>query len=546
MKIMKKIEIFKIPFLALMAIISSIIIITSTSQISVLLNNLFQELNDYGIPVKNTIRFFCIVYILRAVFKLVRNHITAYIGNYSVNVFRESAIRSLIQTCQEPKELAKEYSILTYDLTAITELLSWRTFVFLEDMMILFLAIRNIWRFQPSIAIFITFMLLIILTVSFVLGACLQTGIKSMKDSISDLSGFMRENILNQKIVRAYNAQNQQYKRFQSICEENKKSQQVIRDENKKWIPMMEGLAQSALFLSLGVGIVFVIIGKNTIGFLALLNGYLFLLTSVAADIGNLMYFFVNSRDSVKRLLSIFLIKKQNCDKIGGIIGDYCLNLSITAPVLYADDTPLLRNINVDFKEGEITVIRGATGSGKTVLTDSITGLRFGKDFEIYWNDKAISEVCLEEYWSHIGYALQKPVFFRANIQDNILLWKTGISEQWLEQLKESLCLDFIDGLECGFETMINSDSNFLSGGEKQRICLARALAANPQIIVVDDALQAIDKRIQKKILKFFSVLKRNHIIIIVSSDEDILEYADCIYQIEGHHLKREERGDVI
>lgn len=542
--IIKQSKMKKIIVLLLLAFASSTIIVISTTQISVLLNQLYQELADYETPLFKTLLFFSIAYVLRSAFKLVRNHITAYIGNHLVNVIREFSISSLILNHGNENEAAKQYTILTYDLNAIAELLSWRTFVFLEDLMILCFAISKIWGYHPSIAAFIVVILLCIGTLSFYLGRNLDSRIKRLKQTITEMSGFMRENLLNQKIVRAFQVEAIQYQKFYKTCDNNEKVQIEIQKVNQQWIPLMDSLGQAALFVSLGIGILFLIKGQGTIGFLALLNGYLFLLTNVAADLGNLVYFFMNSKESITRVHSILQAVPAPDEKSNREL-DGLLGIKAEWGDIKIHDRLLFSVGEAVFPTDKIIVITGETGVGKTVFADQIAGLGKEKNFNLYWNDQKITNDLKEVYWEKTGYDLQQNHFFHESILENIYLWQKN-DDRSLNQLAEHSCLDFVYRLENGFNTLINSDCNFLSGGEKQRICLARALAKEPEILIIDDALQAIDVNNKRQILEYLKEYKKGRVIIIISSEENVIEYADMIYEIIGNKIRRKQNGGRI
>lgn len=533
-EIIQQSKIEKMIGMVLLALASSTIIVISTTQIAILLNQLYQELADYKKPLYATIVTFVIAYSLRSIFKLARNHITAYMGNHLVNVIRECSMLSIIQSCGQEADTAKQYTILTYDLNAIAEILSWRTFVFLEDLMILFFAIWKIWGYHHSIAVFLMIILILICTLSFYLGKSLNPKIKALKNSITEISGFMRENLFNQKIVRAFHVEKNQFEKFQKLCKSNQQILIELQQINQKWIPLMDSLAQSALFISLGAGAFFLIKGNGTIGFLALLNGYLFLLTNVAADLGNLIYFFMESKESIRRIGSVVRVisdkEKKNVD-----LGTP-FSLRAEWDELKINDQLLFSAGTITFQKDKITVIKGKTGAGKSVFADHLAGIGTEESFRLYWNGRKITNDLKKAYWEKIGYDLQKYCFFHESILENIYLWnEKGRSD--LQQLIKHSCLEFVSELKDGFHTLINSDCNFLSGGEKQRICLARVLAKEPKVLIIDDGLQAIDRENKKRILEYLNDYKQGRIVIIISADADVGEHADDIYTMENNKI---------
>ena len=539
-RILRQSKTEKIIVLALLALASSATIVISTTQIAVLLNQLYQELADLKEPLYGTMVAFVIAYSLRSIFKLVRNHITAYMGNHLVNGIRELSVSSIIQAHGRGTDMTKQYTILTYDLNAIAEILSWRTFVFLEDLMILLFAIWKTWGYHPTIAVFLMVTLMLICFLSFYLGKCLNPNIIALKNHIARISGFMRENLFHQKTVRAFHVEKMQLKQFKELCKRNEETLMELQKMNQRWIPLMDVLAQSALFLSLGMGVFFLIKRNGTMGFLALLNGYLFLLTNVAADMGNLIYFFMESRESIRRVGGIAPTSSEE-EKKNVDLGRP-RSLKAEWEELRINEQLLLTAGTAVFPKDTITVIKGETGAGKTVFADQLAGLGEEVSFQLYWNGQIIPRDWKESYWKKIGYDPQKACFFHESILENIYLWSEEGRGNF-EQLVSNSCLEFVSELKGGFNTFINSDCNFLSGGEKQRICLARALAKEPEVLIIDDGLQAIDRENKQRILEYLDCLKRGRIIIIISADEDVSEYADRIYIMKNKKITQIKGG---
>lgn len=537
-----------IVFFMAISLICSVFIVLSTIAVPRYLEASMQKLGEGEALDSSLLGMFAFAYFIRALFKLLRNHITTYMGNLLTNRLREAGAAAVVKGHGSSGNVADIYSRLTYDLTAVTELLSWRTFVFLENLAILVSAIVIIAGHSLFVALWMAALFLAIFVCSALFGAHLQGHIRKVKASVADLNGFIRETLQNQRILRAYGAEGWQRSRFEKKNEDNKKSQREMRRCNAFWIPVMETISQITVILSLGMAAWLVLYGKNEMGFLALLNGYLSILITVTVDLGGLVHFFISSRDSVRNLRKMTAgeerLSGKDKDKGAEELPKELKQLFFQAGELKAGGKRLFQDVELSFEPGTMTVISGFTGCGKTALADALAMTGMEQGAAIFWNGVLIGEDRQKEYWKRVGYSMQVPCFFQGTLKENIVL-NRNVAEKELRRLSAVCHLDFVEDLEKGFSTVLNSESNFLSGGEKQRICLARALAGNPDILILDDALQAIDRRTREKILAYLGEWKTGHIVVCFSSDFMEQDAADRVLFIQDGKLIPKENAEA-
>jgi ATP-binding cassette subfamily B protein len=207
-------------------------------------------------------------------------------------------------------------------------------------------------------------------------------------------------------------------------------------------------------------------------------------------------------------------------------------NLSFTYPG--AGNEPVLKNINLKIPEGKITAIVGMSGSGKTTLIKLF--LRFYESYkgDIYLgaaNFKTISP----KYWRSIcGAVMQDNFIFNANIRKNITVTDDKIDEErLLHACKVANIQPFIDSLPLGFYTKLGAEGNGISGGQKQRLSIARAVYKNPEFIFFDEATNSLDANNEKVILENLQQFFQNKTVIVVAHRLSTVKNADKIVVLD-------------
>ena len=197
------------------------------------------------------------------------------------------------------------------------------------------------------------------------------------------------------------------------------------------------------------------------------------------------------------------------------------------------NENPTLKNINLTIKKNEIHGISGDSGSGKTTLVNVLLGLLKPFDGEI-----SIDGVVINKDFSFnkiVGYVPQNTLILDDSLKNNIV-FGSNPNEIDLNWIKECINLvelkDFYESLDKGLETILGEDGSKISGGQKQRIGLARALYSKPEIIVLDEATNALDNKTESLILKTVVKLNNKITFIIISHDDKVLNICNKIFKI--------------
>jgi ATP-binding cassette subfamily B protein len=198
-----------------------------------------------------------------------------------------------------------------------------------------------------------------------------------------------------------------------------------------------------------------------------------------------------------------------------------------------------LKNILINIPKNAKIGIIGQSGSGKSTLVDIICGFRGLKEKNILVDGKPILSN-LAGWHKIIGYIPQNIVILNQSLRENILFGssKNNFPDKEIKKILKQVNLDrFLKKLPNGLSQIINEDGHNISGGEKQRIGIARALLNNPEIIILDEATSSLDSFTENKILSSIKNLKKT--IIIISHRVNTLNFCDKVYSIDNNTLKR-------
>jgi ATP-binding cassette subfamily B protein len=313
------------------------------------------------------------------------------------------------------------------------------------------------------------------------------------------LNKVINESILGAAIIRVVNSQQSEYNKF---FEANTKA----RDFGLSILKLFAGLIPVITFSSniaaltiLALGGHFVITGSMSLGNFAAFNSYLAMLIFPILIIGFMSNVIAQATASYQRISNV--IESPDVPETGTITKELDGATSVqNVNVLYGQ-TPVLRDISFEVEPGSRIAIIGPTAAGKTQLLYLLTGLIKPTSGTIKFDGHSIDEYKSETFYKQVGFVFQDSIIFNMSIRENIAFSDT-VTDASLERSIETAELkDFVNDLPEKLSTIISERGSSLSGGQKQRIMLARALALNPKILLLDDFTSRVDNNTEKKIL---------------------------------------------
>jgi ATP-binding cassette subfamily B protein len=359
---------------------------------------------------------------------------------------------------------------------------------------------------------------------------------KKSREVIDWLNKVINESILGASLIRILNSQIPEYQKFLAANTTSKDLGLSIISLFAALIPVISFMGNMALLTVLTLGGHLVIAGDMTLGDYAAFNSYIAVLIFPIMVIGFMSNVIVLATASYQRVQVVIEAKEPL--ETGYYEGPISGNVELRKVALYYGEKPALKNINLLIGKGSKTALIGPTAAGKSQLLYLLTGLIKPNEGEILFDGKTIDSYRKDDFYRQVGLVFQDSIIFNLSIRENIA-FSRQISDEKIEKVIRTAELkSFIDTLPKKLDTIISERGTSLSGGQKQRIMLARALALDPSILLLDDFTARVDGRTAHKIMENIQVSYPGITIITVTQRIATVEhYEQIILLMEGEIL---------
>jgi ATP-binding cassette subfamily B protein len=323
---------------------------------------------------------------------------------------------------------------------------------------------------------------------------------KESRGVIDWLNKVINESIMGAAIIRVVNSQQLEYNKFLEANTKAKTLGLSILRLFAGLIPVITFTANMAMLTILVLGGHFVITGNMSLGNFAAFNSYLAMLIFPILVIGFMSNVIAQATASYDRINNV--IEAPETPEKGTITTPLRGEIEVeNVNVLYGQ-TPVLRDVSFTVAAGSRIAVIGPTAAGKTQLLYLLTGLTKPSSGTIHFDGHSIEEYNSEAFHQQVGFVFQDSIIFNMSIRENIAFSDT-VTDASLEKAIETAELKaFIGTLPEGLSTVVSERGSSLSGGQKQRIMLARALAINPAILLLDDFTARVDNNTEQRILE--------------------------------------------
>ncbi|EFW89798.1 MULTISPECIES: ABC transporter ATP-binding protein [Streptococcus] len=366
--------------------------------------------------------------------------------------------------------------------------------------------------------------------------------------AFSELNNKVQESVSGIKVIKSFGYQEDELQSFQDINNMTFKKNMTTMKYDVMFDPLVLLFIGASYVLSLLMGAVMVSAGQVTVGNLVTFITYLDMLVWPLMAIGFLFNMIQRGTVSYERISH--LLKEQSDVKESenplSEIKNGTLVYDIDA--FHYDNEQTLSDIHFALKQGQTLGLVGQTGSGKTTLLRLLLREYDLQDGQITLDGHDIKDYKLSDFRQLIGYVPQDQFLFATSILDNI---RFGNPDAKLEEVeaatKLSRVYDDIVAMPDGFKTLIGEKGVSLSGGQKQRIAMSRAMILNPEILILDDSLSAVDAKTEHTIIENLKETRKDKSTIITAHRLSAVVHADLILVMQdGKIIERGRHDDLI
>lgn len=491
--------------------------------------------------------------LLCALGSLISAFIVGYLTSYISATFSQKTRKTLFTKVQsfsmEEIKKFKTSSLITRTTNDITNI---QMFISMGLQMLIKAPITAVWailkilgkNYRWSIATGVA--VVVMLSVIGTLMLIVLPRFKIVQKLIDNINDKTRENLTGVRVIRAFNAEKYQEDRFEEGNEKLTNTQMFNQRMMSIMSPTMY-LIMNLLPLSIyviGAGLI------NSAGMFDRLNLFsdMVVFSSYAMQVimaflmlAMIFVMYPRASVSVERIMEVIDTKTKITD------GEFLGNTKLMGEVEFKNvsfkypdaDEYVLKNISFKTKKGDTLALIGSTGSGKSTIVNLIMRFYDATEGEILIDGKNIKEYKLETLYKKIGYVPQRAVMFNGSVKYNISYGDKKVSEKDMKNAaRVAQASEFIDKMPKGYDANVSSGGTNISGGQKQRLAIARAVAKDPEIFVFDDSFSALDYKTDYTLRKELKKNAKDKTNIIVAQRIGTILNADEIIVLENGFVK--------
>ncbi len=338
------------------------------------------------------------------------------------------------------------------------------------------------------------------------------------QESTSNLAGLIGESINGMSTIRAFAAENWIENRFNKRLNTNKKAKYKTLKLLAFQHPVVGFVEAFGILAILGLGAARINLGLLTSEEFSSFFAAILMLIDPISHVSTNFNDYKQAEASIKRLKNInqepVEDDKENLRRISNCEGKISFKKVNFA---YEKDNQVLKNINLEIKRGEVTAFVGASGAGKSTMLALILKFITPNNGDIFIDDKNLKILNTKDIRKNIALVQQQPFLFSGTIIDVIKMGRNFTKEEVIESARKANAHNFIQKLPEKYETEISERGSNFSGGQIQRIAIARAILGNPSILLLDEATSALDAESESEVQKGLNRAMKDRTVIVIA-----------------------------
>ncbi len=387
-------------------------------------------------------------------------------------------------------------------------------------------------------------------------GKIMEKRFRESQEAISSMADFVQESFSGVRVIKAFVRQKAEFYRFNKANLLSKEKNLSVVKLQSVVMPLLDVIIGLSSLITLIYGGYLALVGEITLGKFVAFNQYVSMLVWPMLACGETITMLSQGGASLKRIKDVFdekpeIFDRDDVEDIERIKGK--IEFKNLTFIHRGHSEPTLNNINLKVEDGTTLAIIGKTGNGKSTLVNLLLHLYNANDGMIFIDGKDINSIPLKTLRENIAYVPQDNFLFSNTLKSNIAF---GMEEEEMEKIKKATieaCIhDNIIDFPKGYETIVGERGVTLSGGQKQRSSIARALIKDAPILILDDALSAVDTNTEESILKNLKENRKGKTTILIAHRISTIKNADVIMVLDdgkirevGTHTQLIDNNDI-
>lgn len=502
---------------------------------------------DVGIPLgdKNYIIRMCLVMILLGIIGLACSITAQYFSAKAASGFATKLRHSLFEHIQslsftEMDTIGTSTLItrMTSDINQVQNGVNMFLRLFMRSPFIVFGAMVMAFTIDVKAALIFVVAIPVLSVVVFGIMYASIPLYKKVQSRLDTVLGITRENLTGVRVIRAFHKEENETEKFEDANNSLASLQIFVGKISALMNPMTYVIVNLAIAALVWTGGIRVNTGIITQGEVVALINYMSQVLVELIKLANLIVLINKAIACGNRVQSVFEIK-SSMDETENPVSpdkktDYAVEFNHVCLRYGKSDVDSLTDIDFNVKRGETIGIIGGTGSGKSSVVNMIPRFYDACEGEVLVDGINVKDYAINDLRQKIGIVMQKAVLFKGTIRDNLLWGNENASEDDIyEALKVSQALEVVEGKKNGLDSEVAQGGKNFSGGQKQRLTIARALVRKPEILILDDSASALDYATDAALRKALREMDNSPTVFIVSQRASSIQYADKIIVLD-------------
>jgi len=480
-------------------------------------------------------------------------YILAWVGQKILNSLRNKLfthLQELSVSYNDNHIIGVTISRVTSDVSVINNLLTEGVVTVFGDFLIIIGTIAIMLSMDIRLSLIAYTVIPFMLLATYIFSHHAKKAFRDTRESIGEVIGNLAENLSGIRVTKAFNQEQNTHKRFSSKNKRNRDANIKAVSMTFMFMPAVDFLSILAVCIVVASGVFMISKGMVTIGivvaFISYVNRFFMPIRDLTQVYATLQAASAGG-EKIFELLKIQPMVRDKADpvalkKIKGSIE--IKNLTFE----YKKGIKVLNDVSISVKPQTTCAIVGPTGSGKSTIINLICRFYNSMDGSIFIDDHDINDISLKSLHENMSYVSQDPILFSGTVEDNIKFSKPDASiDEITETCKKIKIHEYIKRLPEGYKTKVFEGAVNLSQGQKQLLCIARAMLKNPKILIMDEATSNIDTLTESLIQEALENLYKERTSIVIAHRLSTVKNADKIYVLNnGRIIEKGKHSELL